>query len=92
VIGERVKLVSFQGLQQAPENIDTREDYWRLSGASGSVVELGPEEQSAFFYGRVLVQFDVDVAGLGLECHNPTPNSLWILKSDLRGLSGEGNT
>jgi hypothetical protein len=92
VIGERVELVTFLGFRQSPEKVCSREDYWKLSGATGSIVELGPEEQSAFFYGRVLVQFDVDVAGLGLECHNPTPNSLWILKSDLRGLSGEGNT
>ena len=91
MIGERVELVSFDGHLQAPENTDPREDYWKLSGALGSVVELGPEEQLAFFHGRVLVQFDIDVAALGLECHNPMPNSLWILKSDLRGLSGEEN-
>lgn len=92
MIGEKVELVTFQGLRKAPENVCAQEDYWKLAGTTGNILELGPEDQSAFHHGRVLVQFDLDVASLGLECHNPTPNSLWILKSDLRGLSGEGNT
>ena len=92
MIGESVELVTLQGHPLALSAIESGEDYWKLIGTTGRVFELGPEDEQAFFFGRALVQFDVDVGGMGLECHNSVPNSLWILKSDLRGLSAKGKS
>ena len=60
-----------------------------LVGYSGDVVDTGSSKEIDFNFGKCLVRFDVDIAGMGLECHNPVPNTLWILTSDLRDITGE---
>lgn len=73
----RVRLKSFNGAAVAPPDQDPAENYWLLIGAEGLVVE--PRNQK----GRLLIQFDVSVSSLGLQSHNPVPNTLLILASDL---------
>ena len=76
-IQSRVVLQSFNGIKSAPADCRPNENYWLLVGARGTVVE------SANATGRVLVQFDISVSDLGLSCHNPIPNSLYVPESDL---------
>ncbi len=75
--GTRVILRAFNGAASTPPDCRTDENYWRLIGERGAVIETPPDNP------RVLVQFDRPAAELGLHCHNPIPNSLLILKSDL---------
>lgn len=70
-------LRSFNGTISAPADCHPRENYWRLIGEAGVIVEAINENK------RVLVKFDRPVAALGLHCHNPVANSLYILESDL---------
>ncbi|QFT54449.1 hypothetical protein FIU95_07770 [Microbulbifer sp. THAF38] len=76
-LGSKVKLVSFNGDSLSPQDCDPAENYWRLIGAYGTIEEL---ENSR---GRVLVRFERNLSEMGLHCHNPSPNSLYILPSDL---------
>lgn len=77
---KRVVLASFHGQLEAPVDGRPQENYWRLIGAHAGV--LAPADER----GRVLVRFDVSVVDLGLACHNPVPNSLYVLTGDLRSL------
>lgn len=72
-----VILRSFNGMSSAPAGCHPDENYWVLLGERGTVVETINAR------GRVLVQFDRLVSERGLHCHNPAPNSLYILESDL---------
>lgn len=76
-LGKKVLLRTFNGTKTAPEEPRSGEDYWKLIGATGIIME------SANARGRVLVQFDDSVAQHGLHCHNSIANSLYILTSDL---------
>ena len=76
-----VILCSFNGTSSAPAACRPDENYWVLIGARGAVIETTNER------GRVLVQFDGSVSERGLHCHNPMPNSLYILESDLERIS-----
>ena len=84
--GSKVQLRSFLGLKEAPPETRDHENYWRLIGAGGVVVNdkqphyLGSHPMGS----RMLVKFEVLIAGLGLECHNEIENSLWIFVADLR--------
>jgi hypothetical protein len=75
--GARVVLERFQGCAAPPEGCRPDENYWLLVGAHGTV--LAPPDEA----GRVLVRFDLAVDRLGLQCHNPVPNTLLIRASDL---------
>ena len=75
--GARVALQTFLGKTTAPEDCRPANNYWLLLGATGTVIAPPNAER------RVLVRWDVDVAGRGLACHNPEPNSLLIAESDL---------
>jgi hypothetical protein len=79
-VHSRVVLRSFNATKSAPSDCRPDENYWLLLGAVGTVVELANST------GRVLVEFEVSVADFGLSCHNPTPNSLYILERDLESL------
>lgn len=68
------------GTTVSPADVMSHENYWKLIGKSGQLLEKGDEDN---FPGRLLVRFDEDVASMGLECHNPIPNTLWILSTDL---------
>jgi len=71
------------GATAAPEYTRADENYWLLIGQSG-VVELDDDSALGIPGGpRVLVKFDGDVRGFGLQCHNEVPNALWLLTSDL---------
>ena len=76
-VGLKVKLKTFNGDSDAPEKCDPSENYWVLIGKTGTIVK--PENDRS----RVLMQFDEQIGGFGLHCHNDIPNSLLILTSDL---------
>lgn len=80
-LNTRVILRSFNGTAIPPESCHPGENYWMLIGGRGSIVE--PLNQN----GRFLVKFDSSVADQGLHCHNPVPNSLYILATDLEAMS-----
>ncbi|MEL6265592.1 MAG: hypothetical protein AAFR52_08075, partial [Pseudomonadota bacterium] len=82
-IGARVRLRSVLDTATRPEGVEGGEDYWRLIGCPGTVID--PGEGMPGFRGspRVLVQFDRDPAVMGLHCHNGPPRALWIRMADL---------
>lgn len=73
----RVTLRSFHCTQLAPPDCAPQDNYWRLIGESGTVITAANAGH------RVLVRFDTPISERGLACHNPVPNSLYILVSDL---------
>ena len=77
MLGQRVRLESFNGSVAAPEDGKPEENYWALIGQTGKVVAPKNKKQ------RLLVKFDVSVTSFGLHCHNEIDNSLFILESDL---------
>jgi hypothetical protein len=77
-INSKVQLVTFNGQLFSQDKCDPKENYWALIGKTGFVIE------SQNIRKRVLVQFEEDLCELGLTCHNPKPNSLFILVSDLK--------
>tara|TARA_R110001592_G_scaffold9723_3_gene51442 strand:+ start:930 stop:1190 length:261 start_codon:yes stop_codon:yes gene_type:complete len=81
--GQRIRLVSFNGTVNPDSNIDERENFWKLLNEIGTIIYLAHEKKFPNS-NRVLIKFDSDLKSLGLECHNDEPNSLWILKSDLK--------
>jgi hypothetical protein len=80
-VHSRVTVRSFNGTKTPPADCRPTENYWLLVGTNGTVVEQANAK------GRVLVRLDASVHELGLSCHNPTPNSLYILESDLEDSS-----
>ncbi|WP_210465378.1 hypothetical protein [Rufibacter roseolus] len=81
--GKKYVLKSFNGTRIPEEDCDDNENYWKLLEEEGTVTDYA--EDLNFPNGsRVLFQFDIDVNSHGLECHNEKPNSLWILKTDLK--------
>jgi hypothetical protein len=76
-IGQKIKLQTFNGENEPPEDCEPSENYWLLIGKTGTIVDLKNEQS------RVLIQFDEPVNNLGLHCHNSIPNSLLILSKDL---------
>jgi hypothetical protein len=78
IVESKVKIVTFNGDTDSSDKCDSKENYWVLIGKTGTV--MMPENTSK----RVLVKFDESVNDLGLHCHNPVPNSLLILTSDLK--------
>jgi hypothetical protein len=77
----RIVLRSFNGTFQAPNDCTAGNDYWLLIGQSGTVIEYSAA------LGRQLVRFDVAVTSYGLHCHNPVPNSLYLLDADLEPIN-----
>ncbi|AWI26086.1 hypothetical protein [Flavobacterium pallidum] len=74
----KVKLISFSGRQSAEQKIHAENDYWKLIGEIGVVVD-----ETRNSYGRLLVLFDSDLDGFGVANHNPVKHSLWIMPEDL---------
>lgn len=83
-LGDKVKLISFNGLKNGLQEIEEQENYWKLIGHTGTMMKY-PKEK--YFIGRVLIEFDIDVKSLNLECHNEVDNALWILEKDLEKLN-----
>jgi hypothetical protein len=84
-IGDTVVLKSFLGLEIAPLNVKTRENYWRVVGYSGTVAGGEGEYKIPRHKNgeRLLVKFNCDLNEMGLESHNEIDNSLWIFVTDL---------
>lgn len=82
----RVELQSFYGTTKPSEEIDERENYWKLIGQTGTVIENPKKQEKLTKEGknRVLVKFDTTIDDLGLENHNPIKNTLWIWHGDLK--------
>ncbi len=84
--GSRIRMLSFNGtLSPNSDEIDERENYWKLIGEFGTVVdnpapgkELRKDDND-----RMLVDFDPVLDDLGLENHNPQKNTLWIWHGDM---------
>ena len=87
-VGDRVRLVRVDGTKQwnGRGKVYEPENYWKLIGETGTIVQ-DPTERTLYASfskkPRVAVQSDSSVNGRGLICHNPVPNSLWILVTDL---------
>ena len=79
--GKKVQLKSFNGEIATPAGCRDSENYWRVIGCTGVIVEPKNDRD------RVLVQFDESIEELGLHCHNPIENSLYILETDLAVLA-----
>ena len=96
-IGDRVILVTFNGLTDSSRNIDSTENYWKLINKKGVVVK-DPAEQGKYASfskeKKLLVKFDDNLEELNLNAHNNIENALWILETDLskvvkRGVTGD---
>jgi len=81
-----VRLRSFLGTLTPEKKIKPNEDYWKLIGEKGTVIDSNENHD-----GRVLVSFDNDLDKFSLENHNPVKNSLLIKKSDLEFLTEDEN-
>jgi hypothetical protein len=86
--GERVRVQTFNGASERPHAVSADEDYWLLIGRLGTVRQDPTELTLRRCYSgvRVCVEFDDNLVAMGLACHNPIDNSLWILESDLERL------
>lgn len=73
-----VTLQSFLGTIKPKKNTADRENYWKLIGEKGKIID--DHESSE----RVLVLFQSNLDVHQLENHNPIKNSLWIKISDLK--------
>jgi len=76
--GTPVKLKTFLGTLTSSEGTEERENYWKLIGERGVVIDDAANNGE-----RVLVLFNRDLDEFGVENHNPINNSLWIKKTDL---------
>jgi hypothetical protein len=72
-----VTLKSFLGTTEAKKFTEERENYWKLIGKKGKVIDVHQEND------KVLVHFEINLDDMNLENHNTIKNSLWIKKSDL---------
>jgi hypothetical protein len=73
-----VILKSFLGTTKAKKDTSERENYWKLIGEKGKVIDDHVTND------RVLVLFKTNLDDYKLENHNPIKNSLWIKMSDLK--------
>ena len=83
--GSRIRMLSFNGTTVPSGEISEYENYWKLIGEFGTVVEnpASGKEISKDDNDRMLVDFDLILDNLGLENHNPIKNTLWIWHGDL---------
>jgi len=73
-----VRIKSFLGTLTPSKNISDDENYWKLIGEKGIVIDDVEINND-----RVLVLFDNSLDDFNLINHNPVKNSLWIKKTDL---------
>lgn len=74
----RVRLKTFQGLSNFPYDVDDNDNYWKLIGQCGTVIDNELEDKE-----KVLVLFDVELDNFQLANHNQIKNSLMIKIKDL---------
>jgi hypothetical protein len=72
-----VVLKTFLGTSKPKKDTLERENYWKLIGKKGKVVDENQTND------RVLVLFESNLDDYQLENHNPIKNSLWIKTTDL---------
>jgi hypothetical protein len=75
--GTQVRLKSFSGKLVAPKNKEPWNNYWKLIGQKGIVID------DVIYNDRVLVLFETSLDTFKVANHNPIPNSLWIKPTDL---------
>ena len=81
---DEVTLKSFHGSMQPPPGTDDSENYWKLIGLSGVVIDTKPGHPAFPQFGeRALVRFEHNLKDYDVHCHNPAENSLWIFVLDL---------
>ena len=73
-----IKLKTFHGTSEPSIKVKHRENYWKLIGEKGVVLE-----DADFNLDKVLVLFEKNLDDFDLENHNPIKNSLYIDKRDL---------
>lgn len=73
-----IKLKTFNGTLEPLIEVKYRENYWKLIGEKGVVLE-----DADFNPDKVLVLFEKNLDDFDLENHNPIKNSLYIDKRDL---------
>ncbi len=76
--GARIKLISFWGTLSPEKTVDDQENYWKLIGERGKVIDHAENHDQ-----KVLIVFDNDLDKFKVENHNPIKNSLWIKETDL---------
>jgi hypothetical protein len=79
-----IKLKSFLGTLKPEKNILDFNNYWKLIGEKGKVIDEIENES-----GRILILFDKNLDEFKVENHNQIKNSLWIKKTDLEIGSGQ---
>lgn len=72
-----VRLKTFLGTREPNKDTWERENYWKLIGASGKVIDVNEISEQA------LVLFERNLDDYQVENHNPVKNSLWIKMTDL---------
>jgi hypothetical protein len=70
-----VKLKTFIGKISSEEDKNTADDYWKLIGLNGIIIEEDDD--------KVLVKFEKNLDDYNVANHNPIKNTLWIHKYDL---------
>ena len=84
-INDSVILKSFHGTTKKDDGTKDYENYWKLIGLKGEVIDIKTELNS--FYPekgfQVLVKFFEKISDYNLNCHNKIENSLWIFVTDL---------
>jgi hypothetical protein len=75
--GDRAKLRTFLGTLNPRTAINTQDNYWRLIGGKGEVIDDKIQNK------RVLVSFEKNLDDFEVANDNPIPNSLWVKPSDL---------
>lgn len=73
-----ITLKTFHGTLKPTNKIKVRENYWKLIGEKGIVID-----KADFNPEKVLVLFEKNLDDFDLENHNPVKNSLYIDKTDL---------
>lgn len=81
LVGQTVKLVTFNGSKIAPADVDPDQNFWKLVGSEGRVSSVDPPKYIGA--DRILVVFDLELDSLDLPNHNNPKNALWIKKQDL---------
>jgi hypothetical protein len=74
-----IKLKSFLGTLNPEKRIKENENYWKLIGEKGKVIDEKENDS-----GRVLILFERNLDEFKVENHNPIKNSLWIKITDLQ--------
>lgn len=82
--GDKVKVVSFQGTLTSVYPTEANEDYWKLIGSTGRIVDDSEADRE----GKVYVRFNQSLNDYNLINHNEQTglkyrNTLFLLMSDL---------